>query len=60
MSQTNTLTEVVTATAATLRVKLLKIDTAVIRNTRRIRILFAFRHPLRAVSLIAACALASP
>lgn len=53
-------TELAAATAATIRVKLLKIGAAVIRNTRRIRILFASHHPLRHVFLTAARALASP
>ena len=53
-------TELARATAATIRVKLLKIGAAVVRNTRRIRILFASHHPLRAVFFIAANALASP
>lgn len=53
-------TELATATAATLRVRLLKIGAAVMRNTRRIRILFASHHPMRDTFLIAARALASP
>lgn len=53
-------TDLVRASAATIRVKLLKIGAAVIRNTRRIRILFASHHPLRETFLIAAHALASP
>ena len=52
--------ELARASAATIRVKLLKIGAAVIRNTRRIRILFASHHPLRALFLTAARALASP
>ena len=48
------------ASAATIRVKLLKIGAAVIRNTRRIRILFASHHPLRDTFFSAARALASP
>lgn len=35
------------ATAATIRVRLLKIGAAIIRNTRRIRILLASNHPLQ-------------
>ena len=42
-------TELEKATATTIRVKLLKIGAAVIRNTRRIRILLASYHPLRDV-----------
>ena len=53
-------TELSTATAATIRVRLLKIGAAVIRNTRRIRILLASFHPLREVFLIASRALAPP
>ena len=53
-------TDLAKATAATIRVKLLKIGAAVIRNTRRIRILLASNHPLRAIYFIAANALASP
>lgn len=40
-------TERAAATAASIRVKLLKIGAAMVRNTRRIRILFASHHPLR-------------
>lgn len=53
-------TDLAKATAATIRVKLLKIGAAVIRNTRRIRILLASHHPLRHIYFIAANALASP
>jgi hypothetical protein len=53
-------TDLAAATAATVRVRLLKIGAAVIRNTRRIRILFASHHPLRDLFLTAARALASP
>lgn len=53
-------TELARASAATIRVKLLKIGAAVIRNTRHIRILFASHHPLREAFLTAARALASP
>lgn len=53
-------TELARASSATIRVRLLKIGAAVIRNTRRIRILFASHHPLRHVFLTAARALASP
>jgi hypothetical protein len=38
-------TELARATAATIRVKLLKIGTTVIRDTRPIRILFASHPP---------------
>lgn len=53
-------TELARASAATIRVKRFKIGAAVIRNTRRIRILFASHHPLRDLFLTAARALASP
>lgn len=53
-------TELERASAATIRVKPLKIGAAVIRNTRRIRLLFASHHPLRHVFLSAARALAPP
>ena len=51
-------TELERACTATIRVKLLKIGAAVIRNTRRIRILLASSHPLRHVFRHAALALA--
>jgi hypothetical protein len=51
-------TELARATAATIRVKLLKIGAAVIRNTRSVRILLASHHPMRDTFLIAAQALA--
>jgi len=51
-------TELARATAATIRVRLLKIGAAVIRNTRRVRILFASHHPLRPLFASAARALA--
>jgi hypothetical protein len=53
-------TDLSKATAATIRVRLLKIGAAVIRNTRRIRILFASHHPLRDIFLTASRALAPP
>lgn len=40
-------TELARATTATIRSRLLKIGAVVIRNTRRIRILYASHHPLR-------------
>ena len=46
------------ATAATIRVRLLKIGAAIVRNTRRVRVLLASHHPLRSVFLSAARALA--
>lgn len=53
-------TELAKATTATIRVKLLKIGAAVLRNTRRVRILLASHHPLRDIFLAAARTLASP
>ena len=46
------------ATAATIRVRLIKIGAAIVRNTRRVRVLLASHHPLRSVFLHAAQALA--
>jgi len=51
-------TELQRATAATIRVRLLKIGAAIVRNTRRVRILLASNHPLRELFLHAAHALA--
>ena len=51
-------TELERACAATIRVKLLKIGAAVLRNTRRVRLLLASHHPLKHVFLTAAHALA--
>lgn len=53
-------TELANATAATIRVMLLKIGAAVTRNTRRIRIFFASHHPLRQLFLLASRTLAPP
>lgn len=46
------------ACTATIRIKLLKIGAAVLRNTRRVRLLLASHHPLKDVFLTAARALA--
>jgi hypothetical protein len=51
-------TELERACAATIRVKLLKIGAAVVRNTRRVRFMLASHHPLRETFMIAAQALA--
>lgn len=51
-------TELARATAATIRVRLLKIGAAILVNTRRVRILLASHHPLRETFLGAARALA--
>jgi hypothetical protein len=50
-------TELAHATTSTIRARLLKIGAAILRNTRRVRILLASHHPLRAVFLRAAGAL---
>ena len=46
------------ATAATIRTRLLKIGAAIVRNTRRVRVLLASHPPLRTLFLSAARALA--
>ena len=51
-------TELARACTATIRVKLLKIGAAIVRNTRRVRVLLASQHPLQHVFLHAAQALA--
>ncbi|MDE2259684.1 MAG: transposase [Betaproteobacteria bacterium] len=51
-------TELARAPAATIQVKLLKIGGAIVRNTRRIKILLASHHPMRETFLAAARALA--
>jgi len=51
-------TELERATAATIRSRLLKIGAAIVRNTRRVRVLLASHHPLRVLFLSAAQALA--
>ena len=51
-------TELERACTATIRIKLLKIGAAVLRNTRRVRLLLASHHPLKDVFLTAARALA--
>lgn len=53
-------TELARACTATIRVKLLKIGAAVVRNTRRVRLLLASSHPLQHVFMTAARALAAP
>ena len=47
-------TELQRATASTIRVRLLKIGAAIVRNTRRITVLLASHHPLRDVFATAA------
>ena len=51
-------TELERACTATIRSKLLKIGAAVLRNTRRVRLLLASQHPLKHVFVIAARAMA--
>lgn len=51
-------TELAQACTATIRVKLLKIAAAIVRNTRRVRVLLASSHPMRAVFASAVRALA--
>lgn len=51
-------TELERACADTIRTKLLKIGAAVVRNTRRVRLLLSSSHPLKHVFLTAAQALA--
>jgi hypothetical protein len=52
-------TELARACAATIRTRLLKIGVAVLRNTRRVRLMFASHHPLREVFALAAARLAA-
>ena len=47
------------ASAATIRVRLLKIGAAILRNTRRVRIMLASHHPMRALYARAAARLAA-
>jgi hypothetical protein len=47
------------ATAGTIRVRLLKIGAAILRNTRRVRIMLASHHPLRALFEMAATRLSA-
>lgn len=47
------------ASAATIRVRLLKIGAAVLRNTRRVRVMLASHHPLRELFATAAARLAA-
>lgn len=51
-------TELEHACTATIRTKLLKIGAAVLRNTRRVRLLLASQHPLKHVFFTAARAMA--
>jgi hypothetical protein len=47
-------TELERASAATIRVRLLKIGAAILRNTRRVRVMLASHHPLRELFATAA------
>jgi len=51
-------TELQHASSATIRVRLLKIGAAILRNTRRVRLMLASHHPLRHVYALAAARLA--
>ena len=51
-------TELARASAASIRVRLLKIGASILRNTRRVRIMFATHHPLREIFALAAARLA--
>ena len=50
-------TELAQACTATIRIRLLKIGAAIVRNTRRVRVLLASSHPMKHVFIIAARAL---
>jgi hypothetical protein len=52
-------TELERASAATIRVRLLKIGATILRNTRRVRVMLASHHPLRALFATAAVRLAA-
>ena len=52
-------TELARACAATIRSKLLKIGVAVLRNTRRVRLMFASHHPLKELFALAAARMAA-
>ena len=51
-------TELARACTATIRTRLLKIGAAIVRNTRRVRVLLASAHPMKHVFITAARALA--
>jgi hypothetical protein len=51
-------TELAQACTATIRTRLLKIGAAIVRNTRRVRVLLASAHPMKHVFITAAHALA--
>ena len=51
-------TELARACTATIRIRLLKVGAAIVRNTRRVRVLLASQHPFKHVFISAAQALA--
>jgi hypothetical protein len=51
------ISELANACAASVRVRLLKIGVAIVRNTRRVRLMFASHHPLRELFALAAARL---
>ena len=51
-------TALASACTATIRVQLLKIAAAIVRNTRRVRVMLASSHPMRTIFASAAQALA--
>ncbi len=53
-------TELAQACTATIRTKLLSIGSAIVRNTRRVRVLLASAHPMKRVFVTSARALTSP
>jgi hypothetical protein len=52
-------TELASACTATIRTKLLKIGAAIVRNTRRVRVMLASHHPLRELFALVAARLAA-
>ena len=52
-------TELERASAATIRCRLLKIGAAIVRNTRRVKVMLASHHPLRELFATAAARLAA-
>ena len=50
-------TELERASASTIRCRLLKIGAAILRNTRRVRVMLASHHPLRALFALASARL---
>jgi hypothetical protein len=52
-------TELARAQAGTIRLKLLKIGTVIVRNTRRIRLFFSSAYPYQAIFTSVCAALSS-